>query len=153
MLQTIKALLKEREFISVATCDLESRPNAAPKFFLKIDGNELYLIDYTWGRTYDNILVNPRVSLSLMDTDFLRGYQLNGSARIIDSGATYEAICAELLQRAIDLSTRRIIEGVTREKTHGNFEVALPDKFVVFKIRIEEIVEIGPTGHLKREKL
>ena len=153
MLKKINRLLQDRDFVNVATCDLSNRPNAAPKFFLKLEDNTMYLIDYTRGRTFDNLQINPLASLSFTDLDSLHGYQLNGEAEIITAGDMYDRICEELVQREIDLSTKRIIEGVTREKGHGNFEVALPDKFVVFKIAIKEVVEIGPAGGLKRETI
>ena len=65
----IKELLENREFISVATCDFKGRPNAAPKFFLKFEHNFIYLVDYTIGMTWENLKVNPKASLSLMDPD------------------------------------------------------------------------------------
>ena len=151
--EKISELLRKREFVSVSTCDLEGRPNAAPKFILKVSGNFIYLIDYTIGRTWSNLKANPRASVSFMDTDSLSGYQINGKAQIIDGGAEYEKIGAELLQREIDLSARRIIEGVGREKRHAGFEVGLSEKFVLLKIHIEEIVEIGLRGEVKREHI
>ena len=53
----------------------------------------------------------------------------------------------------INLSVERVIEGVCREKTHASFEVAIPEDFVIFKVKIEEVVEIGPRGDLKRQNL
>ena len=153
MLKQVIQILRDREFVNVATCDLTGRPNAAPKFFLKIDENHIYLIDYTWGRTWENLKINPRVSLPLVDMDSLRGYQMNGTAQIIDKGNEYLSVADELVQRKIDLSTKRIIEGVTKGKRHGNFEVSLPDKFILFKVKIEEVVEIGSSGELKRERV
>lgn len=149
----ISEFLKSREFISVATCDLNGRPNAAPKFLLKIEDNLIYLIDYSFSRTLDNLRINPKVSLSFMDTDNLTGYQINGSVRIIDKGQEYNNILHELRAREINLSVKRIIEGVYREKTHKSFEVAIPENVTVFKVSIEEVVEIGPRGDLKRERL
>lgn len=149
----INELLKTREFISVATCDLSGRPNAAPKFILKQENHFIYLIDYTIGRTWENLLLNPRVSLSFMDTDTLHGYQVNGSAELIDKGKEYDLILEELVQKEIDFSTKRIIEGVTKGKSHQTFELGISDRFVVFKIKIEEAVELSPTGELKREKV
>ena len=149
----IAELLKEREFISVATCDFNGRPNAAPKFILKIEDNLIFLVDYTIGNTWENLRVNPKASLSFMDTDTLHGYQINGLAEVMESGTEYEKLIKEVLQRQVDLSTKRIIEGVTKGKVHENFELAIPKKFVVFKIKIEECVEIGTSGGLKREKL
>ena len=149
----ISGFLKNREFISVATCDLNSRPNAAPKFLLKIEDNLIYLIDYHFSRTWENLKINPRASLSFTNTDNLTGYQINGSVQIIDKGQEYNKILHELREKEINLSVKRIIDGVYREKTHESFEVAMPDHFIVFKVKIEEVVEIGPAGDLKREKL
>lgn len=149
----IHDLLENKEFVSVASCDFSGRPNVAPKFFLKIEHSYLYLIDYVLGATFANLKVNPRVSISVMDKEALTGYQLNGHAQIIDSGPEYNKVEQELLQREIDLSAKRIIEGVVQGKVHENFELAMSDKFVVFKIKIEETVEIGHRGTLKRETL
>jgi predicted pyridoxine 5'-phosphate oxidase superfamily flavin-nucleotide-binding protein len=151
LLKKITEILKNREFISVATSDLTGSPNAAPKFLLKIDGNIVYLIDYSMGRTWENLKINPKASLSFVDTDALIGYQINGLVEIIDKGPRYDNIFHELEQKEIDLSIKRIIEGVSKEKRHRSFEVAITDKFVVLKVDIKEIVEIGPRGEIKRQ--
>lgn len=152
-LKKIIEILNNREFISVATCDLHSRPNAAPKFLLKIEGNFIYLVDYTMGRTWENLKVNPRASLSFMDTDTLMGYQINGKAKIIEEGPVFEKIFHQLKEREIDLSTRRIIEGVIKGKKHSAFELSMIGKFIIIKIEIDEIIEIGHRGDIKRENL
>ena len=59
----------------------------------------------------------------------------------------------ELELREIDLSTKRIIEGVGKGIIHEGFEVSLSEKVVIFKITMEEIVEIGPSGILNRQIL
>lgn len=151
MLQRITELLQTREFISVATSDLGGKPNAAPKFFLKVEKNFIFLIDYTRGKTWKNLKSNPRVSLSFMDTETLIGYQINGSVEIIDKGPAYDKITSELFQKEIDLSCRRIIEGVVKERGHKSFEVAITDRVVIFKIQIEEIAEIGHRPEIKKE--
>jgi predicted pyridoxine 5'-phosphate oxidase superfamily flavin-nucleotide-binding protein len=153
VIKKVSELLRVREFISVATSDSKGMPNAAPKFVLKLENNFIYLVDYVIGRTWENVKVNPRISLSFMDTDTLVGYQINGPVEIIDSGPEYDKILKELLQKKIDLSTKRIIEGVETGKVHGSFEVAIPDKIVILKVRLEEIVEIGTSGELKRQRL
>ncbi|MFH0855359.1 MAG: pyridoxamine 5'-phosphate oxidase family protein [Candidatus Omnitrophota bacterium] len=146
-------LLKNREFVSVATCDLEGRPNAAPKFVLKVDSNFVYLVDYSVGRTSRNLAVNPRISISFMDNDTLMGYQLNGPVELIKKGQEYDALVRDLLQKELELSTRRIIEGVTKGKPHEGFELSLSERFVMFKVKVEEIVEIASSGTLKTEKI
>jgi predicted pyridoxine 5'-phosphate oxidase superfamily flavin-nucleotide-binding protein len=149
----LKELIESREFISLASCDLELKPNAAPKFLLKIEGDYLYLVDHIIGRTFNNLKVNPLASLSFTDNNTLIGYQINGRVEIIDSGAEYKQILKELEHKQIDLSIRRVIEGVTKGKAHKSFEMAIPEQIVIFKMKIEEVVEMRPSGALKREKV
>ncbi len=151
MTEKVAKLLKSREFVSVATCDFKGHPNAAPKFLLKVEKNFIFLVDYVIGKTWQNILINPRVSISFVDTDSLIGYRINGPVEIIEGGPAYEDILRDLESRQIDLSTKRIIEGVEKGKVHERFEISLPQRFVVFKVKIEEILEIGPSGTLKSE--
>jgi len=151
--KNIKALIESREFISVASCDLEARPNAAPKFLLKVESNYIYLVDYVIGKTFQNIKANPFVSLSFFDNNSLMGYQINGSVEIIDSADEYAAALKELQRKEIDLSITRIIDGVIKGKAHKTFEMVSSRKFVVLKIRVEEIVQMQPSGKLEREKV
>ena len=153
MNKKVSDLLKIREFVSVATCDLEGHPNAAPKFILRLENNFIYLVDYSIGRTSQNLKVNPRISISFMDNDTLMGYQLNGPVEIINQGEEYDTLVKDLLQKELDLSTQRIIEGVTQGKPHGGFELSLSESFIIFKVKVEEISEIASNGTLKREKI
>ncbi|MFA5062900.1 MAG: pyridoxamine 5'-phosphate oxidase family protein [Candidatus Omnitrophota bacterium] len=153
MNKKVLELLKAREFVSVATCDLQGRPNAAPKFILKLENNSIYLVDYIIGRTFQNIKVNPRVSISFIDSNALMGYQLNGSVKIIGNGQEYDSLVKDLSRKELELSTRRIIEGVTKGKSHEGFELGMSEKFVILKVKIEEVVEIASSGSLKREKI
>lgn len=153
MNKRIAELLKFREFVSVATCDFNGRPNAAPKFLLKIEDNVVYLVDYIIGTTFHNLSLNPKISISFMDTHSLVGYQLNGLVKIIENGPEYDLLVKDLLQREVDLSARRIVEGVTRGKAHEDFELNMSENFVIFKVKIEEIVEMVSSGILKREKV
>lgn len=144
--------LKTKDFVSVGTSDLNAMPNAAPKFLLRIEDGYIYLVDYVIGKTYQNIKKNPKVSISFLDTETLIGYQVNGSVEILDKGNEYDGILSELLEKKIDLSAKRIIEGVSTGKTHKTFELSLSDRFVVLKVKVKEVVEICPCGELKREK-
>ncbi len=137
----------------MATCSLDGIPNAAPKFFLKIEGHYLYLVDYTMGRTWENLKANPYASLSFMDTEALIGYQVNGSAKIIESGEEYDRIFKEMMLKEVDLSAKRIVEGVLKGRKHDNFELSIRDKFAILKLRIEEIITIGTGGQKNRVSL
>ncbi|MFA5411682.1 MAG: pyridoxamine 5'-phosphate oxidase family protein, partial [Candidatus Omnitrophota bacterium] len=133
--------------------DLEARPNAAPKFLLKVEASHIYLVDYILGTTFRNIKVNPRVSLSFFDSDALTGYQINGNVRIIDGGPEYQSALDDLQRKEIDLSATRIIDGVIKGQVHKNYEVAASKQFVILKIKVEEIVQIQSSGTLHREKV
>ena len=151
--KSVKELIESREFISVATCDLEARPNAAPKFLLKVERDYIYLVDYIIGRTFKNLQINPQVSLSFIDSFTLIGYQINGKVEIIDSGTEYKGILKELQNKQIDLSTKRVMDGVVKGKVHKAYEVASPEQFIILKIKVEEVVEMRPSGTLRREKV
>ena len=151
--QEIKDLLEAREFISVASCDLRFRPNAAPKFLLKVEGSYVYLVDYVIGRTFSNIKANPRVSISFFDNNSLIGYQLNGKVEIISAGQEYQQAKEQLQRREVDLATTRIIDGVLKGQAHKAYEVAAAQQFIILKVKVEEIVHLHPGGFLKRERV
>jgi len=151
--KSIKALIESREFISVASCDLDARPNAAPKFLLKVEANYIYLVDYVIGQTFRNLQVNPRVSLSFLDNNTLMGYQINGKVEIINSGEEYEAALDDLERKEIDLSATRIIDGVMKGHAHKAYEMAAAEQVVILKVKVEETVQINPKGTIKREKV
>lgn len=151
--EPILELLSVREFISVASADFDGRPNVAPKFILTVEDDCIYLVDYVIGRTYRNIETNPRVSLSTVDIRTLVGYQLNGNVEMISQGPVYDELLKKMHDKQISFSTKRIIEGVRRQRTHEHFELTFPEKVIIFKIKIEEVVEIGPSGKLERKKI
>ena len=146
----LNQLLSKREFISVATCDLRGQPNAAPKLLLSADEKFIYLIDYTVGKTWENLRINPKVSLSLSDIHELKGYRINGTVEIIDQGPLYKKLAKEFEERKIVLSVERVISGVQRQQRHRDFEMAIPEKFVIFKVKIQDVTEINPQGKLKK---
>ncbi len=146
------SLLEKREFISVATCDFKGRPNAAPKFILKVSREHIYLVDYIIGTTYRNLKINHRISLSFVDQRTLQGYQLNGSVQILEKGRLFNKLRKEMDAREIRLTTKHIIEDVRGEAKHDTYEVGISDQYVVFVVAVDEIVEIGSKGDLKRSR-
>jgi hypothetical protein len=136
----------------VATSDLKCRPNAAPKMLLNIDKEFIYLVDYTIGTTRENLKVNPRISLSFSDADELKGYQINGRlVRILEGSDISPDVMKRLDERKMDLSIERVISGVRNAKPHKVFEIEIKKNFVIYKIKIEEIVEISPLGDIQRK--
>jgi len=153
IIKGISEILGKIEFINVATSDLKGRPNVAPKFVLKYDDKFIYLVDHVIGRIYNDLKINPRVSLAVIDLDSLTGYQLNGTVEIIESGKDYNALLEEFMSRQISLSVERVVEDVSRGRKRKNFEVCLPDKVAVFKVKVEEVAQISCGGQVRREKI
>ena len=151
-IKTVLELLKGREFVSVATVSRNGGPNAAPKFILKIEAPFIYLVDYTIAQTVENLKTNPCVSLSFMDIDNLEGYRLNGAAELIERGKIFDELSQELHRRIVKLSASRVIEGMRSGKRSAHFELEMPERFVVLKIRIEDAATIGSRGDLWKEK-
>ena len=145
-------LLEKREFISVATCDFKGRPNAAPKFVLKVENSRVYLVDYTIGTSLKNLKANPRISMSLVDTRTLKGFQFNGPVKIITRGKLYDKMRKEMMDKEIRLTTQHIIDEVRGEPTHETFEILISEKFVIFEVKLEEVIEMDIHGELKRNK-
>jgi nitroimidazol reductase NimA-like FMN-containing flavoprotein (pyridoxamine 5'-phosphate oxidase superfamily) len=147
----INELIKDMDFVAMATCDNDGRPNVAPKFFLKAEDGHIYIVDYVIGRTFQNLKVNPRASISIIDEKNLTGYQVNGRVELLTEGSEYSKAASDFLEKEISLSSRRIVEGVKKGERHNIFEVAFPTKIIIFKVSIDEAVEIGPGGELKKE--
>jgi predicted pyridoxine 5'-phosphate oxidase superfamily flavin-nucleotide-binding protein len=144
-------LLKKREFITVATADKRGKPNAAPKFVLKVNDRTVYFIDYSIGKTFENIKANPEVSLSFINIHSLVGYRLNGKVEIIEKGEIYDECLKDLREKEIELSVERIVKGVKDGKSHKGFELEIPERFLVYVVKIEEGCEISPRGEIKKE--
>jgi hypothetical protein len=144
-------LLNKKGFISVATCSPDGQPNAAPKLICFADDQFVYLIDYTSGKTWENLRINPRVSLSLSDSEDLTGYKINGSVEILEGNAIPGDIKERLEDKKLSLSVDRVVRGVQKKKKHHVYEMGMPDQYVVYKVRVGEITRIGSQGDLRRE--
>ena len=117
-----------------------------------MEGGTIYLVDYTIGATWQNLKINPRASLSLLDLNTLKGYQLNGPVRIIEKGPKFNKLRREMHDKTIRLTTQHIIEDIRGEGKHEGFEVVITEKFIILEVRIDEIAEIGIGGELKRTR-
>ena len=136
----------------MATADLGGKPSAAPKFFLKYHKPCIYLIDYSFATTTGNLKENPRASISFMDLDNLEGYRLNGAVTLIERGKVYNQILKEFQRRLVALSATRVIQGMHTGKKYEHFELEIPDKFIIYKVKVVEAVKIGRQGDLLKEK-
>ncbi len=145
--------LKKKTFINVATCNKSGRPNVAPKFLLKIENNFIFLIDYVRNTTLKNIKINPAVSISSVNLETLKGYQINGKAQILkkDKKNAYLNLLKEYEQKQLDLSTKRLIKALHNEGKSSGYEAEFPKRVAIIRVQVTEAVGIGLQGNLERE--
>ena len=151
IIEEVANFLKNEKFLNIATTDLSNRPNVAPKFLLKVDNELVYLVDYVKNMTLKNIRINPRVSLSFINTDSLKGYQINGLAEIIEKGPKYIKLLKEYEKKQVDFSTERLIDSLHNKKAQMSFEAEFPSDVIILQITVNEAVIIGLKGSLERE--
>lgn len=149
--EDLLSFLEGKEFIFLATSDATGQPYVVPKFLIKIEGNCIYLADYVVGRTYENLKYNPKVSLSIINRETLMCYQMRGGAKALEAGSEFDKTLKDLEKRKMHFSVERIVEGVQQGTKHDNFEVAFPALLAVFKVEVEEIIRITPSGKIKKE--
>ncbi len=56
-----------------------------------------------------------------------------------------------LREKEIELSVDRVVKGVQDGESHKDFELENPERFLVYKVNIEEGCEITPRGVIKQE--
>jgi predicted pyridoxine 5'-phosphate oxidase superfamily flavin-nucleotide-binding protein len=150
--EKIRHFLNKTEFLNIATCDFSGRPNVAPKFLIKVEDSNIYLADYVFGRTFANLTINSRASLSTINLDTLTGYQINGSVSVITRGPEFKRMIKEMQSKQVKFSARKLIEGLHKETRIKDYEVTLPEKACILKVKIKELVEIGKSGKVERKK-
>jgi len=148
----IVKLLQAADWIALATRDSTGEPNVANKFLIKCEKDTVFLVDYAKGRTWENINSYPRVAFPIMDTDNLIDYQLSGAAQILDKGTLHDELIQYLATREIQFSTKRVIEGIRRERSHGSFEFPDINNAVIIKIEIDDIISRGSRIRIKEKK-
>ena len=150
--EKMQKFLRGKEFVIVGTSDLNSQPNAAPKFVVKVDDGFIYLADHVIGKTFQNLKVNPKISISTVDMKTLEGYQVNGAVSMITEGPQYKELLKLMVEREVHHSAQRVIGDIRGTQKYDNYEVTFPEKVVIFKVKCEGITKISATGKLSREE-
>ena len=151
--EKLKRFLLTKEFVSAGTSDLSGQPNAVPKYIIKIDSGFIYLADYVIGKTFQNLKINPKISLSTIDMKTLEGWRINGTVRIVTRGAQYKKLSKTMVELEVHNTARRVIEDVQGVQKHNVYEVSFPKKVVILKVKCKKITKIGITGKLQSKRL
>jgi predicted pyridoxine 5'-phosphate oxidase superfamily flavin-nucleotide-binding protein len=153
MVENMKKFLLNKGFVSVATSDLSGQPHAVPKYIVEIEKGFIYLADYVIGKTFQNLKINPKISLSTLNVKTLEGLQINGVAKMITKGPKYKQLLKAMVEQEVYHSASRIVENVRRGRKAGTFELEFPEKVAMIKVKCEKITKISISGNLKIERI
>lgn len=104
----------------VATADQNGSPSAAPKGSTRVIGEDtIAFAEIVGGKTYTNIMANPRVAVVVADRESLSGYRFIGKAELVTSGQIYD-LYVETLNR-----------------------MNMPNPIAVVLIKVEEIYDLS----------
>jgi predicted pyridoxine 5'-phosphate oxidase superfamily flavin-nucleotide-binding protein len=98
-----------QEFLSgklawVATVSAGGEPNVTPKGTLRLlDSQHILFADLFSNKTRQNLLENKRIAVTVADAATGKGYQLKGSAELLDTGPLFEDACERVaaMQRGL----------------------------------------------------
>jgi uncharacterized protein len=81
----------------VSTASSAGIPNAVPKGSVRVlDDTHIMFADLFSLKTRANLKENPHVAVTVIDLETNTGYQLKGTAELIDSGPVFERMREEL---------------------------------------------------------
>jgi predicted pyridoxine 5'-phosphate oxidase superfamily flavin-nucleotide-binding protein len=95
--EVVKLLVRacSRYMCALGTSSPEGKPNVVPIGYIKFFEGKLLLADFYFTKTRENIIKNPRVTVTCWDPETFEGYQLKGRVSI-DTGRYYEVVAENL---------------------------------------------------------
>ena len=93
--EEMEAVIAKAKSWAIATVSDQGVPNVVPMAFVKVlSKNQLMMVDIFLNKTRTNILVNPRVAVSVWEDATSKGYQFKGKGHFEDSGPIFNKAVA-----------------------------------------------------------
>lgn len=103
----------------VATATSDGMPNTTPKGTAQvIDDEHVVFADLFSRKTRENLLANPKVAITVVDEATFKGYQIKGSAEMIESGPMYEQMAEELKKAPMKFPPLQYVVYITVESVY-----------------------------------
>jgi predicted pyridoxine 5'-phosphate oxidase superfamily flavin-nucleotide-binding protein len=136
--------------VIVSTIGKKGTVHCSCKGIVKINSKGyVYLLDLYNGKTYQNLKINPHISLTAINEHKFTGYCLKGKARIVSEKALPSLIKSAWEDRMTSRLTQRLLRNIHEEKGHPRHpEVMMPEPKYMIVMRIEEVVDLTPQ-HIK----
>ena len=142
--EDIVFFLEKQGFLITATIDENGYPHTSCKGLLEIKDDTIYLMDLYRGRTYRNLLKNPRLSATAVDEHLYKGYCLKGRGSIVKKEEISDLHLESWRDRKVDRTTSRVIKNIRGRKGHrAHPEAEFPDPKHLIVIQVEEIVDLA----------
>jgi general stress protein 26 len=138
--------LYRQHFTVISTLDKDGSIHNSCKGIVQIDGKGyIYLLDLYKQKTYKNLKINSRISLTVVDEHKFKGYSLKGKAKIISEDKIKPEILKAWDKKISGRISHRILQNIKGEKGHGSHpEVLLPKPEYIIMMRVEKIVDLTP---------
>ena len=113
-----------QEFLSgkiawVATAAPDGMPNATPKGSVQvIDDEHIVFADLFSLKTRENLQTNQKVAVTVVDAETYKGYQIKGTAEMLESGPLFEQMAEGLKKAPMDLPPLQYVVHITVETVY-----------------------------------
>jgi len=136
----IKASLEKSVLCWLATSSLENEPNVSPKeAFTSFGDDSIIIANIASPQTVKNIRANPKVCLSILDILVQKGFQLKGTAKVIEKDdeefEEIEAILLEITKGKYPFSS------ITKIQVESQKEIIAPSYFLFPEITEAQKIE------------
>jgi len=103
----------------VATAASDGMPNTTPKGSVRvIDDEHVIFADLFSRKTRGNLRANPKVAVTVADMTTYKGYQIKGSAEILESGLLFEQMREEIKKAPMKLPPLQYVVRITVEAVY-----------------------------------
>ena len=145
--------LQHQQFSIVSTIDRNGLLHNACKGIVDITSDgRIYLLDLYRARTFENLKLNPHLSITAVDGHRFVGYCLKGEAKIVKRKNLSSRIIKAWEKKIAARITQRLLKEVRGEKGHRHHpEVLLPKPEYLIAMKVEEVVNLTP-HHIKQVK-
>jgi general stress protein 26 len=138
--------LYRQHYTVISTLDKDGSIHNSCKGIVQIDENgNIYLLDLYKQRTYENLKIDPSISLTVVDEHKFKGYSLKGKAKIISEDKIKPEILQAWDKKISGRISHRILQNISGEKGHKSHpEVLLPKPEYIIEMQVEKIMDLTP---------
>ena len=103
----------------VATAGSDGMPNTTPKGSVQvIDDEHVVFADLFSRKTRANLQANPKIAITVSDEATFQGYQIKGSAELLESGPLFDQMAEGLKKAPMELPPLQYVVHITVESVY-----------------------------------